>query len=133
MKVDNLRAKIAAFVVLGVCAWGEDAHARDHVCVRVENDLFSIDGMLDDWPGINRGTKIGGKSRDRAFVIRCAYDDAKFYISVNLRDDRIIRTKKARAKAEAACRLAGGALGKLFWRRRCTALLPRTMPRALPA
>ena len=59
------------------------------MCVRVESDLFSIDGMLDDWPGINRGTKIGGRSRDRAFVIRCAYDETKLYISVNLRDDRV--------------------------------------------
>lgn len=71
-----------------------------HVCARVDGDTFSIDGMFDDWSGVNRGTRAGGRSRDAAMVLRCAYDDARLYLLVNVRDDKVIRTRQADAQAE---------------------------------
>src|SRR5690606_36886578 len=43
--------------------------------------------------------KVAG-SRDLGLVVRCAYDDQALYLSANLRDQALVRTRRARAAKE---------------------------------
>lgn len=88
---------VTAALVLALLGTGE-ARASGTVCDRVEDGLFDVDGMLDDWRGF-RG-RVLASSSDTGMVVRCAYDAARLYLSVNLRDDRLVRTRRARVRAE---------------------------------
>jgi hypothetical protein len=106
---------LAAALLAGVAgtpssARGDHHGGLAHVCARAQPDSFDIDGRLDDWRGY-RGTGVNRDSEDRAFILRCAYDDERLYLSVNVRDDRIVRTRKARAGAEDNLEITIGAPG----------------------
>ncbi len=68
-------------------------------CARVGSDRVVVDGMLDDWRGI-RCSRIGGTDEDRSLDLRCAEDGRRLFLSVNIRDERMRRTKKSKAKSE---------------------------------
>jgi len=84
---------------LSLVIYTSAAAAESHTCTHVEDDQFSIDGMLDDWKGF-RGKRPAGGNVDRDFVLRCAYDAEHLYMSINIRDDRVFRTRRARANFE---------------------------------
>lgn len=69
-----------------------------HTCERVEDELVEVDGMLDDWRGSKR--RILGRGKDLAAALRCAYDSSTLYLSLNIQDERILRTRKARTRSE---------------------------------
>lgn len=74
------------------------AEAKGAICEHVQSDLFSVDGMADDWDSF-KATSYGG-GRDAAVDLYCAYDDQKLYFLLNVTDERVLRTKKARPKSE---------------------------------
>jgi hypothetical protein len=89
----------AASAAALVCVMAGPAHASTLTCDKVAPDYFEIDGLLDDWKG-HRGHRAGGKAADASFDLRCAYDDKRLYLSVDVRDDIMLRTGKARAGKE---------------------------------
>jgi len=93
-----LPLSLFAFVVMSRATVRECA-ADSLTCARIADDVVMVDGMLDDWKGI-RCNRVGGKDLDRSFDLRCAYDQTRLFVSVNIRDQRIRRTKKAKAKSE---------------------------------
>jgi len=68
-------------------------------CALVEADYFGIDGMIDDWKGI-RYSILGGRDADASFDLYCAYDETQLYLALNVRDQRLIRTRQAKVKGE---------------------------------
>jgi hypothetical protein len=60
-------------------------------CALVEADGIEVDGMLDDWSGIDaRDTG----SDDAGFEIRCAQSEDRLFLALTVRDDSVIRTSK---------------------------------------
>lgn len=75
------------------------AYADSLTCARVAADVVTADGILDDWSG-GDATAVGGKKRDASFTIRCAYDETRLHLSVEVRDDFLYRGKKPSAKKD---------------------------------
>jgi hypothetical protein len=86
----------ALAVALGLASHASAQNkAPTQTCAQVAPDFFEIDGMLDDWKGLKSRIAGGGKA-DASFAIRCAFDQKNLFVSVNVRDDSVLRTKKAR-------------------------------------
>lgn len=98
--------------VATLCLAG-NAYAKGAVCERVQDDMFSVDGMIDDWNGF-KPTKFGTGS-DASVELRCAYDSERLYVAFQAMDERIVRSKKGRADSEDRVRLSltGGGPKKL--------------------
>lgn len=89
-----LTAAVLVWSAAGATASADPAHT----CERVEDELVEVDGLLDDWRGSRRTVLGGGK--DLAAALRCAYDSSHLYLSLNIHDERILRTRKARTRSE---------------------------------
>ena len=69
-----------------------------------------IDGLLDDWREVtglitqDHAHLLSGKAwdgpDDLSFVTKCNYDDKHLFLAINVRDDRLVRTKKATPKED---------------------------------
>lgn len=66
--------------------------AVEVLCGLTQPDVVVIDGLLDDWQGV-KGFEMGAGDGDADPVFRCNYDEDQLYVSVNVFDDRLIRTK----------------------------------------
>lgn len=71
------------------------ASAADIPCSPVEKGDVHLDGMLDDWSGV-AGLEMGGRNADLSFTAKCRYDGSKLYLSVDVRDSYLVRTKQVR-------------------------------------
>ena len=71
------------------------ARAADIPCEAVEKDVITPDGLLEDWADVP-GIDIGDRDPDFSFTARCNYDADTLYLSVDVRDDYLVRTKAAR-------------------------------------
>lgn len=78
--------------ILGLCASVTVAHAG-HVCELSEQGVFEIDAGTDDWRGLKPLARGFGDA-DASYEMRCGYDGQRLYLSVRVKDDRIIRTGK---------------------------------------
>lgn len=74
------------------------AHAKGTICERVQEDMFSVDGMADDWQSFAPTTY--GSGSDAALHLHCAYDKDRLYLLLDVRDERVLRTKKGASKGE---------------------------------
>ncbi len=81
---------VLALAVPAVVATARSAAAAPLVCVAAEPGSVEIDGMLDDWQGVARA-RAGGAERDASFDVRCLFDGDRVYLSVDVRDERVIR------------------------------------------
>ncbi len=76
-------------------------------CVLVEEDMVEVDGMLDDWEGIEAHT---AGTKDAGVKIFCAQTDDHLFLAIHVRDESVIRTsKKARSKKQDSLSLRIGA------------------------
>src|SRR5262245_38620185 len=95
-------------LVLASLLAGMPALARDVPCGGVEPDVIQIDGLLGDWKDVQGqitqdAAHIVGRSASRnwdgpedlSFITRCNYDDKRLYLAVDVRDERLVRTRKA--------------------------------------
>ncbi len=92
------KVAVICFASLATLSVAGAAHAKGVVCERVQEDMFSVDGMTDDWEAFSP-TKFAQGS-DASVQMRCAYDANKLYIAFTANDDRIVRSKKGRANSE---------------------------------
>lgn len=103
----NRLAYLSLLVLTFSVAFVSSASAKGTVCEHVQEDMFSIDGMADDWQGLGATTYGGGK--DAELRLRCAYDKDKLYLLLDVSDERVLRSKRANAKAEDRIAIALGA------------------------
>lgn len=105
----NLRSKIAAFAAISA-AYASPASAGTSLgveCVLVEEGMVEVDGILDDWGGIEAHT---AGTEDAGVTIRCAQTDDYLFLAIHVRDESVIRTsKKARTKQQDTLVLQIGA------------------------
>ncbi len=85
-------ASLATLTVAGA------AHAKGVVCERVQDEMFSVDGMSDDWESF--APTSFGRGSDASVQMSCAYDAEKLYVAFFANDDRLVRSKKGRANSE---------------------------------
>jgi hypothetical protein len=87
--------------------WISDAEAGRYgvECTGVEDDVFEIDGMIDDWRGVRERKVAQG---DEAMTIRCAASDRRLFLLVTVRDDRVIRNGPPRKPGQDQLRVAIG-------------------------
>jgi hypothetical protein len=93
------------------------ARADTLACPPVEAGSIEIDGMLDDWEGVD-AVRAGGKDKDQSFEVRCGFDGAKLMVVINVRDDQLVRLYKAKGKlqnAEDHVDLTVGGLALKLW------------------
>jgi len=76
--------------ILGLCASVTAAHAG-HICELSEEGAFDIDASTDDWRGLKPLSRGFGDA-DASYEMRCGYDGQRLYVSVRVKDERIIRT-----------------------------------------
>ena len=97
---------ISSFLAVALVAFTSQASAKGAICDHVQEDEFSIDGLTDDWPHI-KGV-VYGSGRDAKMEVKCAYDEKKLYMLLNVTDERLMRTKKANAKKEDRIQISVG-------------------------
>lgn len=73
------------------------AHAGTLPCQLAEPGMVTVDGMLDEWDGI-APARAGGKDKDASFDVRCLYDGKQLALSVDVRDESLVRIYKAKGK-----------------------------------
>lgn len=83
------------------------AHAG-HICQAVEPGVVAVDAMLEDWRGLDEEAPLrrGQLSADASFELRCAFDPSTLYLAVRVRDERVLRSRRARGGGEDALHLA---------------------------
>ncbi len=94
-----LSALLGLGLLLGLAP---SASAKGTVCQHVEEDMFTVDGMLDDWESFSP-TSYGTRkvaADDAELRLHCAYDKDKLYLLLDVRDERVYRTKAGKAADE---------------------------------
>ena len=89
----KIRSALAAFVAIFV-AYATPARAGASLgveCLLVEEDSIEVDGMLDDWEGIEPQS---AGSVDAGVKIRCAQTGEHLYLAIHVQDESVIRTSK---------------------------------------
>ncbi len=108
---------VAALAIVASIAAPRAAAAGSTLkCTLAEPGSIDVDGMLDDWNGVTP-SRAGGKDKDTSFDVRCLYDGERLALSIDVRDDYLVRLFKAKGKAvagddriELALRAGGKAL-----------------------
>ena len=85
-----MRRVIVTTVSLLALARSARAETR-HACDAVDADAIAVDGMLDDWQGIDK-VRIGGTDRDASLDVRCATTGASIALSFDVRDEHVVRS-----------------------------------------
>jgi hypothetical protein len=68
---------------------------------------LAIDGLLDDWP--KAVLTRAGSSPDGEVALRCSWDGTAFALSLDIKDDRVIRVRSGKAHEDhVTIRLAAG-------------------------
>jgi hypothetical protein len=88
-----VRRVILTIVPLAVLAGAAHADSR-HACEAVDADTIAVDGILDDWQGIDK-LRIGGTDRDASLDVRCAMEGASIALSFDVRDEHVVRSAVA--------------------------------------
>lgn len=63
-------------------------------CAALDADAIAVDGMLDDWQGVDRA-RIGGGDRDASLDARCAIEGAEIALAFDVRDEHVVRSAVA--------------------------------------
>ncbi len=66
------------------------------LCAAAGPDTVDVDGMLDDWDGVARA-RAGSNAPEASFDLRCLYDGSQLYLSVDVRDEYVVRAGKTPA------------------------------------
>lgn len=85
---------LAAIVLCAATATADAAPRR--TCAAAGADTIDIDGMLDDWDGVEK-IRSGGTAPDASFDLRCLFDGTHLYLSLDVRDEHIVRAGKTPA------------------------------------
>lgn len=88
---------VAWFALVGVFVSGAgagtaSAQARQP-CAATEAEIIDVDGMLDDWDGVAKA-RAGSNAADASFDVRCLFDGSQLYLSLDIRDERVMRQGK---------------------------------------
>ncbi|HTJ44369.1 MAG TPA: hypothetical protein VL463_19835 [Kofleriaceae bacterium] len=83
-----------AIVVALLFAGGRAAADTRANCASLDADAIAVDGMLDDWQGVDR-TRIGGGDRDASLDARCAVEAKTLAMSFDVRDEHVVRSAVA--------------------------------------
>ena len=89
--IQLLAAGVVALAAEAAAAQG--AAPANHTCQAVEDGVVEVDASLDDWRGL-APLRRGARSADASFELRCAFDAGQLYLSVRLRDERLIRSAR---------------------------------------
>ncbi|GAB4568420.1 MAG: hypothetical protein Tsb0020_21880 [Haliangiales bacterium] len=84
-------------MVAGGAAASAQAAPSGPTCELVEPGFVEVDGLLDDWRDI-ASHRTAGAARDGNLGLRCAYDDQRVYIAVEIRDQDVVRKPGKQAK-----------------------------------
>ncbi|MBI4508106.1 MAG: hypothetical protein HY698_00625 [Deltaproteobacteria bacterium] len=68
----------------------------DVECGLTERGVIAIDGLSDDWKGVPGTRRSSGSAEDASFLARCNYDREALYLSVDVTDDRLVRSKPSK-------------------------------------
>lgn len=89
-----LRTIPLALVLL--CA-GSGARASELVCGLSDAGVITVDGLLGDWQDVAGLTRSASDPKDASFLVRCNHDEEALYLSVDVKDDHLIRTNRPTA------------------------------------
>jgi hypothetical protein len=78
--------------LVGVLVAGQ-AGAAELVCGMVDKDVIAVDGLLDDWQGV-QAVRFGAAGKDANLALRCNYDKDTIYLAILVTDEQIIRRGK---------------------------------------
>lgn len=87
---------VATTILWGSLAAPTAAAAPRRTCAAAAADTVDIDGMLDDWDGVEK-IRSGGTAPDASFDLRCLFDGKFLYLSVDVRDEYVVRNGKTAA------------------------------------
>lgn len=88
---------LVAIPLVWPLVWAGTAEAQARLpCAATEADAIDIDGMIDDWSGVDKA-RAGSNAADASFDLRCLFDGGRLYLSVDVRDERVSRAGKTPA------------------------------------
>lgn len=77
-------------------------------CGRVESGVVHVDGLLEDWVDVPPLLLAGkGPEGDFGLALRCNFDDKSLYLAADVRDDKLVRDRRARKPPRGAGRSLG--------------------------
>ncbi len=91
----GISAAVCVFTVMAWIAPTAEAGNRQP-CAAAEGDTIDVDGMLDDWDGVGKA-RAGSNAPDASFDLRCLYDGSRLFLSIDVRDEYVIRSGKTSA------------------------------------
>jgi hypothetical protein len=111
------RIQLAAAALLALSADAAAGAPAGHTCQAIEEGVVAVDASLDDWRGL-APLRRGERGADASFELRCAFDAETLYLSVRLRDERLIRSGKrdGAGRGEDALLLSLGAGAAAPWK-----------------
>lgn len=97
---------VAAAAVLMVLV--TRAHAGSSIrCDDLSTADLEVDGLLDEWPKAALAT--AGSSSNGQVAVRCSWDGTAFALSLDIKDDRLIRVRSGKAHEDhVTIKLAAG-------------------------
>ncbi|MFH1131785.1 MAG: hypothetical protein V1754_10640 [Pseudomonadota bacterium] len=105
-------------IILMAIFWGVPAQAAELLCTRVEAGVIQMDGLLGDWQGVRPmevnapnqitiGREHWSGERDLSFSVYCNSGGKHLFLAVHVKDERFVRTSKARGDDHVVFNLEG--------------------------
>lgn len=82
-------------ILAGLCFVSAEARAADLPCGPADPGTIQLDGLTDDWNGVD-GIDAGGRDPNLSFTVKCNVQSNALYLLVQVRDNYFVRTKQAR-------------------------------------
>jgi hypothetical protein len=77
--------------VAGLTAARAAAADTKQACAALDADAIAVDGMLDDWQGVD-AAQVGGRDKDASFDVRCAVEGNSLALAFDVRDEHVVRS-----------------------------------------
>ena len=100
-------AAAAGLALVPGAAGADPGRSQPLVCAAAEADVVDVDGMLDDWDGVAKA-RAGGTATDASFDVRCLYDGTRLLLSLEVRDEHVVRAKSKGGDDRLELTLAAG-------------------------
>jgi hypothetical protein len=88
-------AIVAACATLAALAWAPAGRAADLPCGAAEKGTVEIDGLTDDWKGVD-GIDAGGQDPNLSFTVKCNLEPQHLLLLIDVRDNYFVRTAQAK-------------------------------------
>ncbi|MFH0899707.1 MAG: hypothetical protein V2A73_03665 [Pseudomonadota bacterium] len=105
---------VGAAVAAGGAGGAAAPEPMIQACGLAEKGVIVVDGLLDDWKGVPGSTSRGSESSDAIATVRCNHDLEQLYLSIEIADESLLRTKQGKKEEDHVALLLAGVRVEVF-------------------